>query len=82
MKIDTIKSGGQSQGGLDNAGGTLSGPLMLSRDPQVPMEAATKRYVDTTLSNLSASNVNPTTTFKLPDISATDVNGIYHYIKF
>jgi len=57
MKIDTIKSGGQSQGGLDNAGGTLSGPLMLSRDPQVPMEAATKRYVDTALSNLSASNV-------------------------
>src|SRR5574343_588430 len=57
MKIDTIKSGGQSQGGLDNAGGTLSGPLKLSRDPQVPMEAATKRYVDTALSNLSASNV-------------------------
>lgn len=57
MKIDTIKSGGQSQGGLDNAGGTLSGPLLLSRDPQVPMEAATKRYVDTALSNLSASNV-------------------------
>ena len=57
MKIDTIKSGGQSQGGLDNAGGTLSGPLKLSRDPQVPMEAATKRYVDTALSNLSASNI-------------------------
>lgn len=56
MKIDTIKSGGQSQGGLDNSGGTLSGPLLLCRNPELPLEAATKQYVDQGLQSLSASN--------------------------
>lgn len=57
MKIDTLRSGGQSQGGLDASGGTLSGPLMLSRDPQVALEAATKRYVDNGIQALNASNI-------------------------
>jgi hypothetical protein len=57
MKIDTLRSGGQSQGGLDASGGTLSGPLMLSRDPQVPLEAATKRYIDNGVQALNASNI-------------------------
>lgn len=56
MKIDTIKNGGQSQGGLDNSGGTLTGPLLLSRHPQLPMEAATKQYVDQGVQNLDAGN--------------------------
>ena len=56
MKIDTIKNGGQSQGGLDSSGGTLTGPLMLSRHPQLPMEAATKQYVDQGVQNLDAGN--------------------------
>lgn len=56
MKIDTIRSGGQSQGGLDQSGGTLSGKLMLSRNPQLPLEAATKAYIDAELQTLNASN--------------------------
>jgi microcystin-dependent protein len=32
---------------LPLAGGSLSGPLLLSRDPIIPQEAATKNYVDT-----------------------------------
>ena len=56
MKIDVIRSGGQSQGGLDQSGGTLSGPLMLSRNPQLPLEAATKAYIDAELQTLNASN--------------------------
>ena len=31
---------------LPLAGGTMTGPLILSRDPQIDMEAATKQYVD------------------------------------
>ena len=31
---------------------------------------------------IPAEPINPSTLFKLPDMSATDVNGIYHYIKF
>ena len=57
MKIDTLRSGGQSQGGLDASGGTLTGPLMLSRDPQVPLEAATKRYIDNNIQALNAGNI-------------------------
>ena len=56
MKIDQIKNGGQSQGGLDSSGGTLTGPLMLSRHPQLPMEAATKQYVDQGVQNLNAGS--------------------------
>lgn len=56
MKIDTIKNGGYSQGGLDNSGGTLTGPLLLSRHPQLPMEAVTKQYVDQGVQNLDAGN--------------------------
>lgn len=57
MKIDTLRSGGQSQGGLDASGGTLTGPLMLPRDPQLPLEAATKRYIDNNLQALNAGNI-------------------------
>ena len=34
------------QAALPIAGGTLTGPLILARDPQSPMEAATKEYAD------------------------------------
>jgi hypothetical protein len=33
-------------GGLPAGGGTMTGPLILAADPQVPMAAATKQYVD------------------------------------
>jgi hypothetical protein len=33
-------------GGLPAGGGTMTGPLILAADPQVPMAAVTKQYVD------------------------------------
>ena len=36
-------------------------------------------YYDGTITPIEP--VNPSTLFKLPDMSATDINGIYHYIK-
>lgn len=39
-------SGTSVTGLLLLSGGTMTGPLMLARDPQSPLEAATKEYVD------------------------------------
>jgi len=38
-------------------GGTLTGSLLLADDPEKPLEASTKRYVDSVLSALDASNL-------------------------
>jgi len=40
---------------LPLSGGTLTGALVLSGDPSNPMEAATKSYVDTEISNINES---------------------------
>lgn len=37
------------------AGGTMTGPLVLSGDPTLPLGAATKEYVDATTTELSAA---------------------------
>ena len=53
---DTILTGGPF---LPLAGGGLTGPLTLSRDPQSGLEASTKQYVDGKVTTGSPSNTNP-----------------------
>jgi hypothetical protein len=61
-------------------GGTLTGPLLLNRDPQLTNEAATKHYVD--MSVVSTIVRPPTTsTGNIGDIAgltAIDSNYIYY----
>jgi len=56
MKINVLRNGGRAHGGLTDAGGTLSNPLLLSRHPQLSMEASTKQYVDQGIQSLNANN--------------------------
>ena len=57
MRFNILKQGGHSgTDGLDAAGGNLSGPLMLFRNPVDNLEAANKQYTDTVLHTLNASN--------------------------
>lgn len=44
-------SGAVPTGYLARSGGTMTGPLILARDPALPLEAATKQYVDAKLSD-------------------------------
>ena len=37
---------------LEKAGGTMTGSLILAEDPILPLEAATKQYVDETVTGL------------------------------
>jgi hypothetical protein len=39
---------------LDLGGGTMTGPLLLSGDPTVELGAATKEYVDSSISDFVA----------------------------
>jgi len=55
MRVDTLKSS-TSGGGLGPDGGTMLGPLTLSRDPLLALEAATKQYVDNSASSLNAGS--------------------------
>ena len=65
---------GTSTGNLLLSGGTLTGPLMLSADPTMPLGAATKQYVDAISSGLFIhSSALVATTIPL---TATYNNGI------
>jgi len=57
MRVRILANGGAGNAGLDSTGGTLNGPLILSHHPSVGMEAATKGYVDTSVTSLNASNI-------------------------
>ena len=55
MRHRTMVRGGYNKSYLGPDGGQAGGPILLSRDPTVPLEAATKQYVDNTASNIDAS---------------------------
>ena len=67
-----------AQSALTASGGTLSGPLYLSGDPTQPLQAADKRYVDTTLSQAGNGIVNAGTTGQIAYYSGNgnSVSGI------
>ena len=46
----------RQSGGIDASGGTLTGALYTFRDPELPLEAANKRYVDGLFNNLSGNS--------------------------
>ena len=54
--IDTALASIRS-GALPLAGGTLTGPLVLAADPAAAMQAATRRYVDNSLSGGTSGQV-------------------------
>lgn len=72
MRFKILKSGGYTSGGISQAGGTMSGPLLLAADPVDPLEAATKNYVDTSVTNLDAGSVLAGT---LPVASFPEITG-------
>ncbi len=57
MRFKIMRQGGYASAGLSSAGGTLTGPLILSGDPLQTMEAVNKSYVDGILSNINAANL-------------------------
>lgn len=63
MRARVYSNGGNSTGGFTFNGGQLTGALILAGNPSEPLEAASKQYVDSSMVNLSASNL---TTGTLP----------------
>lgn len=57
MRVDMPNKGGNTDGSFNIAGSNLTGPLLLAGDPSSPMEASTKRYVDTAVNSLNAGNI-------------------------
>lgn len=58
MRFKILKQGGYGSGGISDAGGNMSGPLVLAGNPTQPLEAATKGYVDTALGNLNGASLS------------------------
>ncbi len=50
-------------------GGSLNGPLTLNNNPTLPLQAATKNYVDTVALNLNTNILNTTSLINYYDIS-------------
>ncbi|NYW24434.1 hypothetical protein C6506_28485, partial [Escherichia coli] len=63
----------QLNGKLDLSGGTLSGYLTLAGDPIQALHAATKQYVDTSVST-ATSNITGATVVAAPAITPNDFN--------
>jgi hypothetical protein len=57
-----------TQSVLTGSGGTLAGPLYLSGDPTQPLQAADKRYVDTTFSQAATQSGAASLTATSPQI--------------
>ena len=57
MRIKTFNNGGYITEGFSSLGGTLTGPLILSRNPIEDLEAATKQYADQNLNSFDADNI-------------------------
>lgn len=55
IPINALKSTGN---GFNTRGGTLTSSLYLSRNPQFPLEAATKSYIDTAVTSINAAAVD------------------------
>ena len=56
MRFKIMSQGGYGSG-LSATGGTLSGPLILASNPTQMLEASNKAYLDTVLSNISATSL-------------------------
>lgn len=57
MRVNMYQNGGAGAQDMINPDGVASGPIILTRDPTLPMEAVPKQYVDTAITTLSASNI-------------------------
>ena len=55
MRHKVFIRGGHYKTSLGPNGGEATGPILLSRDPQVQLEAATKQYADNKTTNIDAS---------------------------
>lgn len=71
MRIKVLANGGYDTKGFTSPGGTVTGKVILFRDPLDGLEAATKNYVDNQLSNFSASAIGTGTlqSGRLPSFS-------------
>ena len=57
MKLNIYQFGGYGiNSSITPSGGTVSGTLILSRDPVEALEATTRQYVENKLNNLNANN--------------------------
>ena len=62
---------------LQLGGGTLTGPLVLSSDPTLPLHASTKQYVDNAIQGLDAKqSVRAATTSNIALTGAHTIDGI------
>lgn len=57
MRVNMYQNGGAGAQDLANPQGVATGPIVLTRDATLPMEAVAKQYVDTAVTTLSASNI-------------------------
>ena len=57
MRINMLSKVKSTSERLDTSGGILSGPLYLNANPILPLEAATKNYVDLAANSINASNI-------------------------
>lgn len=57
MRARVYSNGGNSTGGFTFNGGVMTGALYLAGNPSEPLEAAAKQYIDSSLVNISASNI-------------------------
>lgn len=55
IPIKAMKAAGS---GFSTKGGTLTSSLILARDPQLPLEAVTKGYIDNRVVSISAPNID------------------------
>jgi hypothetical protein len=63
---------------VKKAGDEMAGPLILSRDPEEDMEAATKQYVDGNLGG-AAFAINKTVLKTLEEIDNAPLTGIFQF---
>lgn len=59
-----------AMGFLPLAGGTMTGDIVLARDPDQPLEAATKQYVDAAITAAITNFVQPKAVFSFPQINS------------
>jgi hypothetical protein len=63
-----------SLGFLPLAGGTMTGDIVLARDPDQPLEAATKQYVDAAITAALTNFVQPKAIFSFPAFGSIAFN--------
>lgn len=76
MRLRSSVLNGFSSQAMDSSGGVLTLPLILvNSTPTLPMEAASKQYVDSKIDNIDASRVSGVIpAARMPPLAGTDVS--------